>query len=44
MVKSDNVVPCKHVLKGCMDALNSSNTSLKLEIAHSLKIMYIVLL
>ena len=33
-----------HVLKGCMDALNSSKTSLKLEIAHSLKITVELLL
>ena len=33
-----------HVLKGCMDAFNSSITSLKLEIAHSLKIIWFIII
>ena len=39
---SKHYLQIEHVLKGCMDALNSSNTSLKLEIAHSLKIIFLI--
>ena len=41
---SKHYLQIAHVLKGCMDALNSSNTSLKLEIAHSLKIIWFIII
>ena len=40
---SKHYLQIPHDLKGCMDALNSSNTSLKFEIAHSLKIILFII-